>query len=83
MITIPNLVLLRILFFRILHRGVLDVLLDLLASIDEGVDEEAKEEDDDGGQDGVEDEGHLQLRRNYRTNILLMTFFLKTWDSSS
>ena len=45
-ITNPNLVLLRIPFFRILHRGVLGVLLDLLASgetsVDEGEDEEAK-----------------------------------------
>ena len=65
-ITNPNLVLLRI-----LHGGVLGVLLDLLASgeatIDEGVDEEAEEDEDEGAQDGEEGEGHLHLTRNYTT----------------
>ena len=78
-ITNPNLVLLRIPFFRILHRGVLGVLLDLLASaeaaIDEGVDEEAEEDEDGGAQDGVEGEGHPHLARNYTTIILLMIDF--------
>ena len=73
-------VLLRILLFRILHGGVLGVLLDLLASgeaaVDEGVDEEAEEDEDEGAQDGVEGEGHLHLTRNYTTiHILPMIDF--------
>ena len=61
----PNLLLLRILFFRILLKAVLGVLLDLLAPIDEVVDEEVEEEDDGDAQDGEEGEGHPHLARGY------------------
>ena len=81
-ITNPNLVFLRILFFRILLRGVLGEEPPpgrslLRGGHHEGVDEEAEEDEDGGAQDGVEGEAHVHLAMNSYTtiHILLMGDF--------